>query len=247
MAGPKENDRPPLLLVHGGVVEAASWMETVAALSSDRFVIAPDLPAHGASGWLSPSQLLNWLEAFADAFGLRRFDLCGHSMGGGLAIRYAARRGERVRRLVLCAPVGVGLIFPRVWPEPWNTGLLPFPLSDSLIEKVWGDHHRLTPVQRWQFDLIFSDFFLSRRWWWYLSGGWRWMLDLPAPVFESVMPPALFVWGEQDRIVPFNGARTARLINHLPNARVHFLPSLGHLPQVEAPEAFNAVVREFLL
>ena len=43
MAGPKESDRPPLLLLHGGVVEAASWMEAVTALCTDRLVITPDL------------------------------------------------------------------------------------------------------------------------------------------------------------------------------------------------------------
>ncbi len=246
MAGPKESDRRPLLLLHGGVIEAASWMEAVTALCADRLVIAPDLPAHGASGYLPPPQLLGWLEAFVNHSDLHNFDLGGHSMGGGLAIRYAAQHGDRVRRLILCAPVGMGLVFPRVWPEPWNTGLLPFPLSDSLIEKVWGDHHRLTPTQRWQFDLIFSDFFLSRRWWWYISGGWQWLLDLPASVLESITSPTLLVWGEKDRIVPFNGARTAHFIDHLPHARVHFFPSLGHLPQVESPDEFNAVIRDFL-
>jgi hypothetical protein len=104
VAGPKESDRPPLLLLHGGVVEAASWMEAVTALCADRLVIAPDLPAHGASGYLPPSQLLDWLEAFVDHSDLHNFDLCGHSMGGGLAIRYAAQHGDRVRRLSLCAP-----------------------------------------------------------------------------------------------------------------------------------------------
>ncbi|MEK6573367.1 MAG: alpha/beta fold hydrolase [Chloroflexota bacterium] len=39
-----------------------------------------------------------------DHFDLRNFDLRGHSMGGGLAIRYAAQHGDRVRRLILCAP-----------------------------------------------------------------------------------------------------------------------------------------------
>ncbi|HLB50511.1 MAG TPA: alpha/beta fold hydrolase [Anaerolineales bacterium] len=74
----------------------------------------------------------------------------------------------------------------------------------------------------------------------------RWILDVPTSLLESVTPPTLLVWGEKDRIVPFNGARTARFIEHLPHARVHFLPSLGHLPQVESPHEFNAVIREFL-
>jgi len=246
VAGSANSQWPPLLLVHGGVIEAATWLETAAALSTDRLVVAPDLPAHGLSGYLPPAHLLHWLEALVEHLGWQRFDLCGHSMGGALSIRYAARHRQRVRRLVLCAPAGTGQHFPRVWPEPWNAGLLPFPLADTLIEKVWGQPERLTPTLRRQFDLIFSDFFLSRRWLWYGSGGWRWLLDVPLSLLPSIAAPALFVWGERDRIVPFHGRRTARLVAQISNARVHFLPSLGHLPQIESPPAFIAALREFL-
>jgi pimeloyl-ACP methyl ester carboxylesterase len=253
-AGPGESNRCPLLLIHGGVIEGASWLETIAALAKDRFVIAPDLPAHGASGYLPPHRLMGWLEAFVETEVLPksgdlgvRFDLCGHSMGGGLALHYASRHGDQIRRLVLCGPVGTGQTMPRVWPEPWNVGLLNlFPLHDSLIEKVWGDPARITAVQREQFSIVFRDFFFSPRWWWYLSGGLYWLLDLPPEKLKSIAAPALFIWGECDQVVPFRGERTLRYVQAIPNARLHFLAGLGHMPQVEAPQAFNAVVCEFL-
>jgi pyruvate dehydrogenase E2 component (dihydrolipoamide acetyltransferase) len=249
-SGSRDSTRPPLLLIHGGVVEGASWLETVTALATDRLVIAPDLPAHGASGYLPPAQLLNWLEAVVDYFDLDQFDLCGHSLGGSLALRYAVRHvrhAHRLRRLIVCAPTGTGQFFPRLWPEPWNTGLLNlWPLHDSLIEKVWGEPALITPTQREQFGLMFRDFFYSARWWWYLTGGWLWLLDLPLTLPETILTPALFLWGERDRVVPFSQTRTQPHIQAMPNAQLQFLTNLGHLPQVEGPAIFNAAVRGFL-
>ncbi|HLF01236.1 MAG TPA: alpha/beta hydrolase [Anaerolineales bacterium] len=248
-AGPRDSDRPPLLLIHGGVIEGASWLDTVTALGTDRFVIAPDLPVHGASGYLPPHILLRWLEEVVESElpSARQFDLCGHSMGGGLALHYALRHSEKIRRLILCAPVSTGQIMPRIWPDLWNVGLFNlFPLHNTLIEKVWGDSAHITTSQREQFSIIFRDFFFSPRWWWYLTGGLFWVLDLPPEKLKSITSPALFIWGERDQVVPFRGERTIQYIQAIPNARLHFLRGLGHMPQVEAPDVFNAVIRDFV-
>jgi pimeloyl-ACP methyl ester carboxylesterase len=245
---PERASQPPLLLIHGGVIEAASWLETIALLGQGRRVLMPDLPAHGTSAFLRPARLVNWLEAFVESE-LRDepFDLCGHSMGGGLALHYAAQHSGRIRKLILCAPVGTGQYLPRLWPEPrgpGGPGL--WPLHKSFIHKVWGDPAAITDEQSLQFGVVFRDFFYSARWWWYLSGGMKWLLDIPDKTLGAIRCPALFIWGERDRVVRFNGHKTLRRIQQIPGARVHFLEGLGHLPQIESPQAFNAVVSAFL-
>ena len=246
-AGPLDSNSPPLLLIHGGVVEAASWLETVAALCPTRRVIAPDLPAHGASGYLPPHRLLAWLSALVAHYNLQHFDLCGHSLGGALALRYAAQHGSNIRRLVLCAPAGTGQYFPRVWPEPWNTEQFAIlPLHNSLIEKVWGNAAAITTDHRAQFGLLVRDFFLTWRWAWYATGGAWWLLDVSLSKLKSIANPTLFLWGDQDRVVPFSGEQTMRYVQAISNARLQFLPGLGHLPQVEAPDVFNAALAQFL-
>ncbi|HWP33454.1 MAG TPA: hypothetical protein VNL97_06870, partial [Solirubrobacterales bacterium] len=57
-------------------------------------------------------------------------------------------------------------------------------------------------------------------------------------------PPALFVWGEEDRVVP------ARFSHHvaevLPSVSQVVLPECGHVPQIELPESTHKLVRDFI-
>jgi pimeloyl-ACP methyl ester carboxylesterase len=60
----------------------------------------------------------------------------------------------------------------------------------------------------------------------------------------SLEPPALFVWGDEDPLVPLAFSRYVR--EALPNAREIVLEECGHVPQVELPQAANGAVREFI-
>jgi pimeloyl-ACP methyl ester carboxylesterase len=56
--------------------------------------------------------------------------------------------------------------------------------------------------------------------------------------------PTLLVWGERDRILPATHLAAARAA--FPEARWHLFPAIGHMPQIECPEAFAALVRPLL-
>ena len=60
----------------------------------------------------------------------------------------------------------------------------------------------------------------------------------------SLAPPALFVWGDRDRLVPAGFAR--HVAAALPSARSVVLADCGHVPQFELPERTHAEVRAFL-
>jgi pimeloyl-ACP methyl ester carboxylesterase len=108
-AGPA--DGPPLLLVHGGLGDAALHFERIVPLLAARYrVIAPDLPRFGDTAPLpdaSFDRLADWLVSLADALALGRVVLVGNSFGAGLSRVLAARHPERVRGLVL---LGGGLV-----------------------------------------------------------------------------------------------------------------------------------------
>ena len=104
---------PPLLCLHG----VTSWGGRFRRLAQERLgafhVFAPDLRGHGVSDWEPPWNLgahTNDLVDTLDALHLERVDVVGHSFGGRLALELAARRPERVGRLVL--------LDPAVWVPP---------------------------------------------------------------------------------------------------------------------------------
>ena len=227
----------PLVILHGGVIEAATFLDNIKCLAQDRLIIAPDMPMHGRSSFLAPHRTLEWFNAFIDSMGLDQFDLCAHSTGGGIAARYALQHPQRVRRLILCAPTGFGTTFPRIFFMP---SLARF--TDDIIDYVWGEPNRLTTQQRHYFDLILKEFFSSGRWWWYLSGGFLWMLDLPTTLLRQLHTPTLVVWGERDRLVPLN----REAISLLPNAHLRLFTNAGHVVYMEAREEFDKAVNEWL-
>jgi esterase len=99
-----EAGRPPLVLLHGFSAHAHYWDGFAAKMRGDYHVYALDQRGHGDSDWADdygPDAMPGDLAALVDHLGLGRFSLVGHSMGGGVAFRYAAAHPERLERLVI--------------------------------------------------------------------------------------------------------------------------------------------------
>ncbi len=106
---------PHLVLLHGGSLTAHTW-DMASLLLRDRYhVIALDQRGHGDTGWTPEERIggdngdlmLDDTKAFLDHLGYDHVVLCGMSMGGMNAIRYAARDSERLAALIVVdiAPV----------------------------------------------------------------------------------------------------------------------------------------------
>lgn len=104
---------PPLLALHGWLDNAGSFARLAPRLAASHHVIALDLPGHGHSDHLAEGASYHWPEyvraaiAAADALGLDRFTLLGHSLGAGIASMVAAARPERIERLLLIEGLGL--------------------------------------------------------------------------------------------------------------------------------------------
>lgn len=104
---------PPLLALHGWLDNAGSFARLAPRLAASYHVIALDLPGHGHSDHLAEGASYHWPEyvraaiAAADALGLDRFTLLGHSLGAGIASMVAAARPERIERLLLIEGLGL--------------------------------------------------------------------------------------------------------------------------------------------
>jgi pimeloyl-ACP methyl ester carboxylesterase len=95
----------PLILLHGGVGATDMFAEILPALSKARRVIAVDLQAHGRTADidrpLSQEAMADDIAALIKHLEMRRADVMGYSMGGGVALRTAIQHPDVVRKLVL--------------------------------------------------------------------------------------------------------------------------------------------------
>jgi pimeloyl-ACP methyl ester carboxylesterase len=254
---------PTVIVLHGLGATNASMVPTLAALSADHRVIAPDLPGFGESdkpaATYDPAFFAAWLVAFMDRLGIERASLVGNSMGGRIAIETALVAPSRVDRLALLAPSMAFRKFRHAAPvvrflSP-EMGVLPVPLlaphihhgvrllfaNPSRLPGPWYDaavdeflRVFRTPRGRVSLFAAARQIYLERPFG--ARGFWTRLAGLSRP--------ALFLWGDQDRLVPAGFARHVE--ETLPHARSIVLEGSGHVPQFEHPELTHRLVREFL-
>ena len=249
----------PMLLVHGLVGSSFNWRWNIDALAQERNVYAIDLVNAGKSQRIS--RLDAGLEATADrvaaamdALGLERADIAGHSHGGAVAIMLAARHPERVRSLILFAPVNPfcplagrmirlyssvpGRLLARCAP------FVPQRLQWMAIGRMYGDPKRLGEdcIREYMSDLrvrgtIDHILEIVRVWFADLTK----LLEV-LPRIADV--PTLLVWGSNDRAVSVVSGE--RLRQELRRSELHVVPGAGHVVFEEMPDETNRIWVEWL-
>jgi pimeloyl-ACP methyl ester carboxylesterase len=253
---------PDVLLLHGLGGTRASLFETAATLATRFRVHAPDLPGFGSSskpalgaynaGWFA-EQMLDLM----DQIGIREARLIGNSMGGRVAIEMALRSPDRIQALGLLCPAvawirrGLHPIVRLLRPE---FGLLPHAVRRSLVaSQFWSLFHDRDVLDPEVGELMVDEF---RRI--YHTAGARYALLASArniyleapfgprgfyPRLATLSPPALFIWGAQDVLVPATFAK--HVASWLPNAEQVTIDNCGHLPQVEQAAQTNELLMSF--
>lgn len=95
----------PLILLHGVGLQSAAWGPQITALKGHYRVIALDLPGHGGSDPLPTGgqlpEFVTWLHEVVQALDISPVNVAGHSMGALIALGFAARFPELIRRVAL--------------------------------------------------------------------------------------------------------------------------------------------------
>jgi pimeloyl-ACP methyl ester carboxylesterase len=252
-----------VVLLHGLGATNSSMLPTLADLSRDHRVLAPDLPGFGESSkplrTYHPAFFADWLHDFLNAAGVERAVLAGNSMGGRIAIEMALRHPARVDALVLFAPSLAFRRFrffqPAVRLLAAELGAIPVPVPRCLAMRclrfLFAEPERLPAA--WyeaaidEFERIFST--LRGRIAFFSAARQIYLEEAHGPEgfwdrLPALAQPALFLWGDQDLLVPSAFARHVQ--SALPHARSIVLPSCGHVPQFEHPARTHQLVREFL-
>lgn len=243
----------PVVLVHAGLCDRRMWRRQVAALAPRHRVVTCDLRGHGDS----PPTAGDFahaadLRALLDALQLARADVVGASLGGGAAIDLALAAPERVGKLVLVAPA-IGGYRPsarhrelvaavddayraggvaaacelelRMWVD--GPSRRPDEVSAELRELVRVMNTRVLEHEAAQPDA---------------HAAW---LEPPASArLEEVRAATLVVDGDLD--LPDPRERSALAAARIPGARRVTLAGTAHLPSLEQPERFNALLLAFL-
>lgn len=251
---------PPLVLVHGLLGYSFSWRYAIPFLASQATVHAVDMLGVGFSDrppGLDPTlrASANRLLRFLDAVGIASCDLLGTSHGGAISMMAAALEPERIRRLILVAPVNpwsqqgkpLAAILGNPFVSPFVLRVAPLvrlTLQSYLLSRLYGDPSRIRPGTLEGYSGPFER-----------PGAFRhelgilrtWARDLAD--LESVMPklaeiPAFLIWGDRDNAVAPTSMNP--LSRQFKRCRTRLLTGVGHLPYEEVPDEFNRIVAEFL-
>ena len=253
---------PDVLLLHGLGGTRASLFETAAALSRSYRVHAPDLPGFGSSckpalGGYNAHWFAEIMFGLMDQLEISRAHVVGNSMGGRVAIEMGLTAPERIDALGLLCPAvawirrGLHPIVRLLRPE---LGLLPHAFRRSVVaSQFWSMFHDRDLIDPAVADLVVDEFQRI-----YHTAGARYALlasarniYLEAPFgrngfyrrLAELEPPALFVWGSHDRLVPPAFSRHVR--KWLPHAEQVTIDGCGHVPQVERADQTNELLLSF--
>lgn len=253
---------PVLLLVHGMAGTFENWRAVIEPLALHHTVIAPDLPGHGGSGGgggdYSLGALAAGLRDLLITLGHERATLVGHSLGGGIAMQFSYQFPEMVERLVLVSSGGLG---PEVSPV-LRAAALPgaelFIAATAAAGRTVGStlgrglaavglrpNADVAEVARGYASLADRDrraAFLATLRSVVGTGGQR--VHAGDRLYLAAGIPVLIIWGARDPIIPAHHGEHAH--EAIPGSRLEIFEGVGHLPQLEAPGRFVAVVERFL-
>jgi pimeloyl-ACP methyl ester carboxylesterase len=250
---------PPIVFVHGISGSWQNWLENLPHFGRNHRVIALDLPGFGSSPMPSwPIDMPAYgrlLHDFCEKLGLGKdVTLVGNSMGGLVAAEAVLADPGRFSRLVLVSAAG----FINTW-LPHQRGVATSGAWDTFGAHVGAAARFIVthPFPRWltfRFVIRYPSRLRKELLWEQVNSG------VPCPGFadsldavieydardrlEEIEIPVMIVWGMDDWVI--SAAAALSYHRRIPQSRLEIFEHTGHVPQLERPARFNALLDEFL-
>jgi 3-oxoadipate enol-lactonase len=234
----------PVVLIHGLGLDASMWDAQWPVLQQEFRAIRYDVRGFGGSTVpAAPYSHSDDLLGLLDFLGARPAHIVGLSMGGRLALRFALDQPDAVRSLTLIDSA----LDDYSWSADWRRKK--HALDETAVRRgpgaarqLWLAHDLFAPAQRNPRIAAALAAMVER------YSGWHWTHT--DPVLKSASPasaelakircPTLVLVGELD--LPDFRAIAQRLAAEIPHADLHIVPGVGHMANMEAPDAVNELL-----
>jgi len=242
----------PLVLIHGHPFDHTMWHPQVVGFSDKYKVITPDLRGYGESGL--PASGVTRFEDYAtdvlrllDYLGVGQFHLSGLSMGGQIIMEIFRQAPSRIKSLIF-ADTFASLDTPAIKLGRYDAanrlekeGMDAY--ADEVIYKMIKPEHVKSMPEVAEHIIgmmkatspIGAATALRAR---------AERIDYLADVFPQIKIPTLVIVGRQDEFTPVDKAEEMKA--NLRDCKLVVIEDSGHMPNLEHPDEFNAVVLDFL-
>ena len=240
---------PVAVFIHGFPLDRRMWIGQLSGLAKFRRCVALDLRGHGLSK-IDDSAPTFSMDLFADdvaktmdEIGADQADICGLSMGGYVAFAFLRRHPGRVRSLILAdtkaeadsdeAKTGREKTAAMVREQGMEA------LWEGLGAKLLASNPKEEDVARLKEMFLAQDPAV-------IAADALAMRDRPdsSPDLSGITVPVLWVHGEEDQLMPVDGARATA--EKIPGAKFAAVPAGGHMAPMENATATNEAIQEFL-
>ncbi|MPZ22701.1 MAG: alpha/beta fold hydrolase [Dehalococcoidia bacterium] len=233
----KEGSGPPLVFIHGGLVDSRSWAKQ-RPLAGDLTMIMPDTRGFGRSEGkltgLSIKDLVSDVAGLLKDIGVQSAYVLGFSMGGMTAQALAIEHPTVVRGLVLCstrpggAPLRAAIRGPQEVPNHVKRAFSP-----GFVERETAFMERYIAMATEN-----------------ESRGWYDVREAMNSAYQGddiakINKPTLIIHARADASIPL--AEAEKLNELINDSRLEVVEDSGHTIQVERPDLFNNLLREFVI
>jgi pimeloyl-ACP methyl ester carboxylesterase len=241
----------PLLFIHGYPLSRKIWTPQLTGLSDQAKVISIDLRGHGESypfeGRYSMALLADDCKQLLDEIGIHSPILvCGLSMGGYVTMALYREFPGLFKGMILTSTksgsdsvegkANRDIAIKDAYEHGANF------IADNMLNKIVSPiTYSTKPDLLENIHAIMANTSIRG-----IVGALQGMKERPdsTTVLSQVKCPVIIIHGEDDQLIPVKDAELMH--HHIPNSQFVVIPHAGHLPNLEQPDRFNQVLRDFI-